>query len=448
MADQILRHVPVEDWSSTQALKVKTSPSSFQSGHPGNATARPKLDQWFKNTFPGTVDLASGQSASGTSFFHPDDRKQIDAGINAGLGARAKAGMPETLTGDAGDTVLTGGSGNDTLTDQKAPEAQALIDKIATDEGLDKTQRSDVQDHFAKPTSHASPEDQRIALAALQARIRGAALSKRGFQPANAEDTQAFDHRFQRTGSSDSERSTKNPSSTIQVAQSTQPAASQTSSQTPPPPANKKSWFADPVKAQGRADFYASTGKLNNVTQQEREAYLAVLDQEGGLVKHQGGKSNTYAGITFGTLDEFSRNGKTQVVSSGSPTPLPESLTPDQVAQFYNDYFDDALRETKQPNALASIPDAKGRNALADTLYRQGRSGGAEVIQKAINRVVPGAIPPRHPGENAVVGKTTLREFKRLLADPNTRDRLLNAVADERDAREPGEKNRHGNFRP
>ncbi|GAB6052285.1 hypothetical protein JCM17960_11050 [Magnetospira thiophila] len=86
--DQILRHVPVEDWSSTQALKVKTSPSSFQSGHPGNATARPKLDQWFKNTFPGTVDLASGQSASGTSFFHPDDRKQIDAGMG----------------GDAGDT--------------------------------------------------------------------------------------------------------------------------------------------------------------------------------------------------------------------------------------------------------------------------------------------------------------------------------------------------------
>ncbi|GAB6053942.1 hypothetical protein JCM17960_27620 [Magnetospira thiophila] len=72
----------------------KASPSSFRSGRPGNATARPKLDQWFKNTFPGTVDLASGQSASGTSFFHPDDRKQIDAGINAGLGARVKAGMP------------------------------------------------------------------------------------------------------------------------------------------------------------------------------------------------------------------------------------------------------------------------------------------------------------------------------------------------------------------
>ncbi|GAB6053797.1 hypothetical protein JCM17960_26170 [Magnetospira thiophila] len=54
--DQILRHVPVEDWSSTQALKVKTSPSSFQSGHPGNATARPKLDRrtpWPQNTGPG-----------------------------------------------------------------------------------------------------------------------------------------------------------------------------------------------------------------------------------------------------------------------------------------------------------------------------------------------------------------------------------------------------------
>ncbi|GAB6052008.1 hypothetical protein JCM17960_08280 [Magnetospira thiophila] len=60
--DQILRDVPVEDWSSTQALKVKTSPSSFQSGHPGNATARPKLDQSFQSNILSTVDLAYEES--------------------------------------------------------------------------------------------------------------------------------------------------------------------------------------------------------------------------------------------------------------------------------------------------------------------------------------------------------------------------------------------------
>ncbi|CCQ74753.1 hypothetical protein [Magnetospira sp. QH-2] len=62
-ADRIVDTIPVEDWSATQVLMAQTSPGYFQSGHPANNKIRPKVDQWYKNTFQGTMDLSSGQTA-------------------------------------------------------------------------------------------------------------------------------------------------------------------------------------------------------------------------------------------------------------------------------------------------------------------------------------------------------------------------------------------------
>ncbi|CCQ74812.1 transglycosylase SLT domain-containing protein [Magnetospira sp. QH-2] len=105
-ADRIVDTIPVEDWSSTQALMAQTSPGYFQSGHPANNKVRPKVDQWYKNTYPGKIDLSSGQSARGGGGMQADDRRQVDAHINAGSGTRAKAVAPydpEILVPSAGD---------------------------------------------------------------------------------------------------------------------------------------------------------------------------------------------------------------------------------------------------------------------------------------------------------------------------------------------------------
>ncbi|CCQ72631.1 hypothetical protein [Magnetospira sp. QH-2] len=105
-ADRIVDTIPVEDWSSTQALMAQTSPGYFQSGHPANNKVRPKVDQWYKNTYPGKIDLSSGQSARGNGGMQADDRRQVDAHINAGSGTRAKAVAaydPDVLLPSAGD---------------------------------------------------------------------------------------------------------------------------------------------------------------------------------------------------------------------------------------------------------------------------------------------------------------------------------------------------------
>ncbi|CCQ74798.1 hypothetical protein [Magnetospira sp. QH-2] len=87
---------------------AQTSPGYFQSGHPANNKVRPKVDQWYKNTYPGKIDLSSGQSARGNGGMQADDRRQVDAHINAGSGTRAKAVAaydPDVLLPSAGDAT-------------------------------------------------------------------------------------------------------------------------------------------------------------------------------------------------------------------------------------------------------------------------------------------------------------------------------------------------------
>ncbi|CCQ74810.1 hypothetical protein [Magnetospira sp. QH-2] len=66
------------------------------------------MDQWYKNTYPGKIDLSSGQSARGGGGMQADDRRQVDAHINAGSGTWAKAVAPydpAILLPSAGDAT-------------------------------------------------------------------------------------------------------------------------------------------------------------------------------------------------------------------------------------------------------------------------------------------------------------------------------------------------------
>ncbi|CCQ72309.1 colicin E3/pyocin S6 family cytotoxin [Magnetospira sp. QH-2] len=91
VADEIVACKDPLDWSCTENQKVMTAPGYFKDGHPKNDILRPKVDQWFKNTFPGTVDLSGGQSAKAVADSDPDSRRKVDDHINAGKGLRPAA---------------------------------------------------------------------------------------------------------------------------------------------------------------------------------------------------------------------------------------------------------------------------------------------------------------------------------------------------------------------
>ncbi|WP_052716546.1 colicin E3/pyocin S6 family cytotoxin [Magnetospira sp. QH-2] len=137
-ADRIVDTIPVEDWSSTQALMAQTSPGYFQSGHPANNKVRPKVDRWYKNTYPGKIDLSSGQSARGGGGMQADDRRQVDAHINAGSGTRAKAVAaydPDVLLPSAGDST-------------RAPDLTKRLETLGRDRDWTPGEIEDFKDQF------------------------------------------------------------------------------------------------------------------------------------------------------------------------------------------------------------------------------------------------------------------------------------------------------------
>lgn len=94
--------------------------------------------------------------------------------------------------------------------------------------------------------------------------------------------------------------------------------------------------------------------------------------------------------------------------------------------------------------ALDKIDDKLAAGALADSLYRHGSSGGTKLVQTAINQV--------NGNENLKVdggmGKDTLDAYSKLVSNPETRDKLLNTLADLRDAATQGnEKDRMDHYR-
>jgi lysozyme family protein len=81
--------------------------------------------------------------------------------------------------------------------------------------------------------------------------------------------------------------------------------------------------------------------------------------------------------------------------------------------------------------------------ALADTLFRFGPGGGANIIQNAINAVAPGSVKV-----DGGMGPQTIAIFARLASDPATLWQLLDAIGNERDLTLDGmEKDRTDHFR-
>ena len=62
-------------------------------------------------------------------------------------------------------------------------------------------------------------------------------------------------------------------------------------------------------------------------------------------------------------------------------------------------------------------------------MFLNGRRDGAAAIQKAINRVLPGEVD-----EDGAMGQKTIEAYREAAANPETRQRLLDALAEARNA--------------
>jgi peptidoglycan hydrolase-like protein with peptidoglycan-binding domain len=187
----------------------------------------------------------------------------------------------------------------------------------------------------------------------------------------------------------------------------------------------------DVLQGQGRAwkkwnELVRQSPKSSPV---EARAYGEIFAAEGGDRKDP--SSSAASGITQGTLDELAGKGFVQGIKPGTP---PRQLSLEQRAAVYRGYFGFALSAVGGSAALSRIGNADAAAALADTLFRHGRTGGASIIQKAINGVSTNTNKVKVAGP---VGKETLDAYARLAVDPATRRALLDQLAQQRTAAVP-----------
>lgn len=77
--------------------------------------------------------------------------------------------------------------------------------------------------------------------------------------------------------------------------------------------------------------------------------------------------------------------------------------------------------------ALRDLGDPETAAAFGDTLFRHGRKGGTEIVQRALNAA--GTAPVAVDG---AMGPATYKALRRTAGDPAMRARFLDGLADER----------------
>ena len=114
----------------------------------------------------------------------------------------------------------------------------------------------------------------------------------------------------------------------------------------------------------------------------QRAAILSIFAAEGGMRKDP--DSDAVAGITpdFITRARADGNWPAELDHVKSPS----DLKPADVPRAVQHYFDSNLAKIGGAKALDSIPDSRVAAAVADTLYRDGPSKGAELVQTARDR--------------------------------------------------------------
>ncbi|PIW29894.1 MAG: hypothetical protein COW30_03840 [Rhodospirillales bacterium CG15_BIG_FIL_POST_REV_8_21_14_020_66_15] len=90
-------------------------------------------------------------------------------------------------------------------------------------------------------------------------------------------------------------------------------------------------------------------------------------------------------------------------------------------------YMNFALQSAGGHKAFTAVGAPEAAMALGDTLFRHGRTGGSEIIQRALDKTIPGGFTGKGP-----IGPHAFPVIKKTAADPNTRQAFLDALAEER----------------
>lgn len=213
----------------------------------------------------------------------------------------------------------------------------------------------------------------------------------------------------------------------------------------------------DIIAAQGNtwAEWGKPVNKLPDIGNNERRAYAEIFAAEGGN-RPDPGSPTVVSGITPIQWEDLLQYGH---LPPNLKRKKPEDLTIGEKAIVYREIMDRTLHAVGGHAALERLPDGEVAAALADPLFRNGMSGGAIVIQRAVEKVsgkslVPGRPAARRDNRHNVVGEKTFREFARLSSNPATRRHVLDALSEEknnytkeRKRDNAGERSRTGHFR-
>jgi peptidoglycan hydrolase-like protein with peptidoglycan-binding domain len=206
-----------------------------------------------------------------------------------------------------------------------------------------------------------------------------------------------------------------------------------------PLPASKTSTFDQPENKGAWDGFQAGLARQLPNSPVLRQAYSDIYAVEGGKLPDP--NTGAVGGIMPGTLEDMRKRGKLPDL----PADLkPADLNPAQQVEVMHAYVNDVMHTSGGAAALERLDPALAL-AVADTLYADGRSKGAEFLQKAVQKT-GGQIE-----QDGKMGPQTFAAIVAMNGDPQARDRLLSALAEVRigaKERLPGEITRINRLRP
>ncbi|HYC03697.1 MAG TPA: hypothetical protein VED40_10410 [Azospirillaceae bacterium] len=153
------------------------------------------------------------------------------------------------------------------------------------------------------------------------------------------------------------------------------------------------------MKAEDWQAHEAALGRLKGVPENAQEAMLLTTGWEGGNIV---GANGSRGGILRDTLNDLTKAGLIPGIPAGTVGVEPRSLTQDQLAAAQIAYlngkpnaqgtgFEGGAFGKRGVAALKEVKDQKVVNAVVDTVYWQGTTKGAEIVQRALVDV--GALP-------------------------------------------------------
>jgi hypothetical protein len=195
-------------------------------------------------------------------------------------------------------------------------------------------------------------------------------------------------------------------------------------------PSNKSDFAENKNHLKNFSDIFLAFAKVPGITQEIIDASMNTIAQEGIL--NADSEGSAIMGIMQKTVDDHY---KVMNVPEGTAA---KDLNLDQRVAGFIAELNARYDRISGISTINQITDKTGQKVVTDLLIRVGKSGGAKIVQDAINLVVPGIFDIPENAFRAFKPKT-LREFNKMMENPELRSKLLRNIADLRAIKYPDE---------